>query len=556
MAKGNDFKKPVNNTETIIDEEDKNKRLIVIICLSILVVIGLIIASICYFNSNSVEDDKKNNNDDSNKPSEIIKDPVPEKPVVEEHKPDKIIVDNVGSNDNKNDNQIADNNTDNKDEEEKPEEVKPIEPIISETEDYQVTVDENGVAKLVGTSKFYTKVNDAFGEGYNNIVTVKVTLNKDYKLEDLDKLNIATKTVNGWNNYDVSVLDSTPEEKAEGNLYFYWMQAVGKGMSREPKLVITYGNGFVEEYTMDLSDLVIESLNEDESKTLVALNDENKLGDKVVVGGQEITYQMYVLENKTASEVWKEEDDSIVTTGEQTEETDNSGTLNENGDNTGDNSEKLPDTPEVKEPEAKDYTLKFGGKANYYKDGLTVSGKTIDSNYVLAIKLITPLVTDPDTGEVVIDSLTNKPKTQDVSTLTDMVLTITDQEGNETKYSYAELSNLSTIEVKDNYIYFYQIIDENGVVNPTISIDWDGEGKNYGLVTYTFDISELELEPETESNPTLPDEGNGENPGDTTSGSQNGSDNGSQSGETANGVSQENPVLDNSQNTTTDEGVL
>lgn len=503
MAKGNDFKKPVNNQEIIIDEEDKNKRLIVIICLSILVVIGLIITSICYFNSNSVEDEKKNNNGD--KPNGVINDPVPEKPVVEDEKPD-IIVDNVNSSGNKNNNQIADNNTNKEEEEEPEEEVKPKEPIISENEDYQVTVDENGVAKLTGISKFYAKVNDAFGSGYNNIVTVKVTLNSDYKYEDLDKLTIATKTSDGtWNNYDKSVIDSTPEEIAEGNLYFYWMQAVGKGTSRNPELIITYGNGFVEEYTMDLSDLVIEALEEDESKTLVALNDENKQGDKVVVGGKEITYEMYVVEEKTAAELWEEEDSSIITTEVEDGLVDG----NLDGDVT-------PDVPEVKEPENKEYTLKFAGVANYYENGVQVSGTTINSNYVLAVKLITPAVIDPATGEVVLDPVTNQPKVQNVSELTDMVLTITDAKGIETKYTLSELANLSIVEVKDNYIYFYQVIDENGLANPTITIDWDGEGNTYGTITYTFDISELELEEApSQTNPSVP-EGNDEGADDAS----------------------------------------
>ncbi len=520
MAKSKNFKKPVNNEENIIDEEEKNKRLIIIVCLSIVVVIGLIIASICYFNSNTIEDDDKKNNNDDKKQEEVIKDPVvEEKPVVEEHKPE-IIVDNVkdvNSNDNE---QIADNTSNNGEDNKEPEEeVKPTPNIASENLDYQVTVDESGyVAKLTGKSKFYAKVNEAFGEGYNNIIKVKVTLNKDYKLEDLtDKLTISTRTINGWNNYDVNVLDSTDEEKEAGNLYFYWMQAVGKGMTKEPTLIIDYGNGFKEEYTMDLSKLVVEALEEDTEKTLVALNDENTQDEKIVIGGQEIKYQMYVLEDKTMEEIWEEtqeNSDTVVASEEASDNQTQDGTTPGTDENGTPDLEEKPDAPiePVVKPENKDYTLKFAGIANYYKDGVQVSGTTIDSNYVLSVKLIAPTETlkNPVSGETLKDS--DGKELKQVIDYSNMVLTITNQEGVTIKYvlsadgkSLVEKEDptkaLTTVEVKNGYINFYQVIDEEMAVNPIITVDWDGEdGNAYGESTYKFDISELVLE----EDPTIP----------------------------------------------------
>ena len=84
MAKGNDFKKPVNNNQELIinDDEEKNKKLMIIVCLSIFIVLGLIIVSINYFNSNEVEDSKKNKGKDNEKTNDVINKPiVDEKPV-------------------------------------------------------------------------------------------------------------------------------------------------------------------------------------------------------------------------------------------------------------------------------------------------------------------------------------------------------------------------------------------------------------------------------------------------------------------------------------------
>lgn len=460
MAKGNDFKKPVNNQETIIDEDEKNKKLIIVVCLSIIVVLGLIIASITYFNNRQVEEDKKNNKD-TNKPTDVIKKPDVQTPVVDE----KPTVTNPTNNYVKPSNPIAVVPP----VEEEPEEK--VQPIISDTDDYTVTIDENNVVKLVGSSRYIAKVDPSYGEGYdkyNNFIRVRVTLDSKYTIADLDKLNITTKTINGYKNYGKEVIASTPEEIQAGNLYFYWTQAVGDGMPKNPTIDIDYGDGNSVTYTLDISELVIETpMDEADADELVVIPTKDE-----AIGGQDRTYEIMILEPKPSDDIEFKDDTITASEGNEVKN-------NDEGDETPDT--KSPDQGEGNDPtppaapEDKEYTLKFTGTANYYdKDvvaGLDLGLGLEDYNYILSVKVLAP-------QDVTEDDLKNYS------------LTITKQDG-----TIQDLSGADGVIEESNgrkFIYLYYAIDDDINARPVFTIDWDGEGTKYGKITYTFDFSELE----------------------------------------------------------------
>ncbi len=459
MAKGNDFKKPVNNQETIIDEDEKNKKLIIIVCLSIMVVLGLIIASITYFNNREIEDDKKNNK--GNKPTEVIKKPDVEKPVVDE----KPVVNDTTNNYVKPSYPIA---VIPPVEEEPEEEV--VAPVESETDDYTVTIDENNVVKLTGFSRYVAKVDPTLGN-YTNFIRVKLNLDRKYKIDDLDKLTITTKTITGFNNYGVEIIASTPEEIAAGNLYFYWTQAVGDGMPENPTILIDYGDGNSVTYTLDISELVIETpMTKAEADELVKVPTKDE-----AIGGQDRTYEILVLEPKPSDEI--NFGNGTVTTSTNDEEVNND-EANVLADPTtpseGDNSNQVA-------PEDKNYTLKFTGTANYY-DKDVVAGLDLgleDFNYILSVKVLAPTdITD--------DEIKN------------FGLTVTKQDGTIQDLTGAE-NVVKTYSTGRKFIYLYYAIDDDINARPVFTIDWDGEGTKYGKITYTFDFSELEKAPETEN---------------------------------------------------------
>lgn len=494
MAKGNDFKKPVNNQDMIIDEDEKNKKLIIIVCLSIIVVLGLIIASITYFNNRQVEEDKKNNKDNK-KPTEIIKKPEVQTPVEE-----KPVVTNPTYNYVKPSNPIAVVPPVEEPEEE-------VQPVSSDTDDYTVTVDENNVVKLTGFSRYVSKVDPSLGTGYNNFVRIKVTLDRKYKLEDLDKLNIKTKVTTGYKNYGVEVIASTEEEIEAGNLYFYWTQAIGDGMPEFPTLDIDYGDGNSVTYVLDISELIIETPVADDVKAdLIAIPTGNE-----VLGGKDRTYEILVLEPKPGDEVkFKSE----TSTADLSDEVTNNDGVNPSVDNDGSGtdgstnpddgtSEGDPSVPgtgstEPKAPEDKDYILKFTGEANYYdKDVVADLDAELENyHYVLTVRILAP-------SDITDDEIKN------------FSLTVTKQNGTKQDLSGANGVIKTDVSSGRKYIYLYYAIDEDLNARPEFIVDWDGEGAKYGKVTYTFDFSELEKAPEKE-----PETGNPDTPGTTPDGNQ------------------------------------
>lgn len=495
MAKGNDFKKPVNNEENIINEEDNNKRLITIIILSIIVVLGLIIASISYFNSNDVESDKKNKKPDDKKPIEVI-DP----PVVDEPKDDVVVPTTPA--------EVVVN--------QKPKPpvvvVTPEEPVIEESplissvneNDYTVTMDGNtaivsGVSRLLAISE----------DGAQNIVELKVMLDKNYKLEDLNDL-VVTTTTNGVTDNTFNHVIQTDE--TTGELYFYWRQAVGNGYEKPTSFTILYGDGFSQSYNIDLNGLNIET-NASESESELVVVPTEGTGVDSAYSGLDFPYTVNVFRQLTSEEIeWLEtntdeensgnENIGSENTSEENTSNENIDSENTNDDNTDDttitdnelldedntNSDEEPEDPIIEPDYSKDleYTIRFG-KGENYENGFTEEYKsafdgTVVKEYdkILVVKVYAPVI-DKD-GEIVSINPEN------------VIITGTKPDGEEYIQVNETVSVEETEESTRYYTYLYYAADEGVTENPTFTIDWDGMNDDYGTYSYHFDLSGLEKE--------------------------------------------------------------
>lgn len=472
MAKGKDFKKPVNNEELIINEEDeKNKRLIIIVCLSIVVVLGLIIASISYFNGRNVEDDKKNNKNEE-KPNEIIEKPKPEEKPTETPKTDVVV---NKPNYSKPNNPIVI--------------VTPEEPEVDEPQvitnvsgnDYSVVMEGN-TAKVSGVSRFITL------EGSGDVKTVvqlRVLLDSKYTKADLetDNLNnlVITATTNGvTDNYTNYVVK---EDTETGRLYFDYVQPVGKGEVKPKSFTIKYGDGYEETYNIDLSDLRIETEASTEEELLVVVPEKT---DSVV--GIDLPYDVQIFRQLTSDQIeWKDEpvtasldDESIV-----------NDTIQSNANEVLDQ-----DSTTIEEPENFTYTVKFTKGEEYGKD-YEINTDSIGSEVngyknVLVIKVYAP--------------------EKDGVTIDDTKVVITGTKPNGEKYEHNGEKEYINHDDKGTYVYLYYAADTDPEKQvqvdpkPVFTIDWDGEGKDYGTYTYEFDITELMKPEETDT----PSEGDSE----------------------------------------------
>ncbi len=497
MAKGNDFKKPVNNQEIVINEEDeKNKKLIIIVGLSIVVVLGLIIASVSYFNGKTVEDKEKNNGK-KDKPTEIVNPPVVEKP---EEKP----ITNV----------VADNNYQRPTKPvvvdptpSVPEEPEEESPIISESNSYSVVMKGN-TAIVSGVSRYYVSEDQ---KEMTPVVRVKVMLNKNYNEEDLENLSVETFTTSGSR---VSLKDDIlMTDETTGEFYFYWTEPVGSGEPRPVSVNIYYDgtkDGYVETYTLDLTGLSIEELvAEDEAKNLVVVPDMNN-DTSDAYGDFGFTYEIVIYEHKTGDDIeWK--DDTLLTN----DEVESMEVLDENIDS---EASTNPDDTADKEAEelakelAKDvtYTVRFEGEAGYFEDG-TFQNLGFDGfNNIIVLKVYSPEgAKDIDPNKVSITGV--KP---DGTSYTD---------------TNAGVAGFDTTDAgeKRYYIYLFYAADgkiqfenEDGTIKlPSFTIDWDGADSDViGTRTYEFDLGKLDVLDKDDTGST-PDK-DPSNPGTTTDDTQ------------------------------------
>jgi len=465
------LKKPESDSKVPLTEEAKDKRnKIIILVVLIIIVLAILIGTAYYFSSRDKEEDKpiKNN------PGNIVK------PDIKDNDKDPEPV--VNNNNNNNNNVIVYRPV------QRP--VTPSEPVKPTTitgseDDASISVEfdeETKTINISGVSKYVAKVNDNFGDGFNNIVQVKIALNTKYKYADLEKMNfiVTTEVNNGKKNY---FLDSVQEDE-NGNLYFYWLQAVGKGLDLTPQLTINYGDGNIEVYTMDLSNISIQTpLENGEDLAQVLVTTES---NKVMVGGVELNldYKLTILEEVSVKDDEKDSnDDSQKVDGSQSlseTQPDNTDTTTSNG------------TDVETKPEDKNYILKITGidETNAYSEDAAISLGFKGYKYIIAVKLYAPedFVNTVDNVNKV--KLTfDKSRVDGESNVTDVTMS---------SNTFALLSELDSNNKTRYYIIVTMAVD--GVYpgnNPYVSIDWDGDGNEHGTSRYIFDFSEFDYVEDT-----------------------------------------------------------
>lgn len=481
------LKKPNNDNKVpeIQEEEDKRKKIIILVIL--IVVVLVILIGTAYYFSNSGKD--KEDKDKGKNPGNVVKPEQPEK----EDKPIEPVVDNNTSN------VIV---------------YRPVkrpviqEPTVQEVpttvtgseDDSSVIIDFDEETKTInvsGTSKYVAKVNENFGEGFNNIVQVKISLNTKYKKSDLENMDftITTDVENGKKNY---FLDKVQEDE-NGNLYFYWLQAVGRDFDVEPKLTINYGDGCTEEYTMDLSNLAVQTPSETGAELAKALVSTQENG--VVVGGKtfDLNYELTVLEEVLLKDVQKDENDTPIVASET--DVDNNGSDSINSDVT-----SSSDTNTSENLADKKYILKVTGidKEDAYTEDAAINLGFKGYKYIIAVKLYAPVgfENNPDSiSKIVFD----KSRVDGESKVTDVTM------GNSDNYP------LVLHEDKENRRYYIVVtMAVDGVYpgnNPYVSINWDSSNAEQGTLTYIFDFSEFDyVEPKVSETPedTIPPVDGGE----------------------------------------------
>ncbi len=479
MANDN-LKKPVNDNKVPLTDEEKDKRKKIIILIGLIVVVLAILIGTAYYFSNSEKD--RDSDDGKKNPGNIVK---PVEKDDDEDKPEPVV----------------NNNTNNVIVYRPVQRPVPVEPTVPENpttitgseEDSSVNVEfdsETRTINISGTSKYVAKVNENFGDGFNNIVQVKIVLNSKYEYADLEKMNftVTTDVNNGKNNYFLDIV----QEDENGNLYFYWLQAVGKEFTLLPKLTIDYGDGNVEEYTMDLSNLAVQTpLEEDEalSKALVQLPE----GDKLAIGGAELdlNYKMTVLEDL----ILKEESDNTTLIAEDTTQPDN---------------QVDPDNNPTEDATDKDkqYVLKFTEVTTAYDKDTALKLGYDGHEYIVAIRLYAPenfVVNDDNVNKVMFDK----------SHLKEGEKKVYEVNGNYQVTSDKSTFKLYLDSVKNRYfIIVTMAVDAEYIGDPYVSIDWDGDGNEHGTLTYIFDFSEFDYVeskvPETPTDPSVPPVDTGE----------------------------------------------
>ena len=473
MANEN-LKKPGNDSKVpdTLEDQEKKKKIIILVGL-IIVVLAILIGTAYYFSNSGNDDDSDN---DGKNPGNIVK------PSVDED-------------DDKNPEPVDNDTTNNVIVYRPAEKPEPIIPPVPETpttitgseEDSLISVDfdeETRTINLSGTSKYVAKVNDNFGSGFNNIVQVKISLNTKYKYDDLENMDftVTTDVNNGKKNY---FLDTVQEDE-NGNLYFFWLQAVGKGLDLNPKLTINYGDGNIEEYTMDLSSINIQTpleKGEDLAQSLVSTQ-----GNQIVVGGVELNldYELTILEEVPVKDEENSNDGTTVIAADDQTTT--------NPDSTVDSSN--PSEPVV--PEDKNYILKVTGmdEKNVYTPESAIKLGFEGYKYVIALKFYAPedFTNTPDEiAKIKFEKsyVSGEGKVEDVT------------QSNSTLKIHSELDSKGTTRY---YIIVLMAVD--GVYpgnNPYVSIDWDGDGNEHGTSRYIFDFSEFNyVDPEVSETPKDP----------------------------------------------------
>lgn len=497
MANDN-LKKPESDSKVPLTQEEKDKRKKIIILIGLIVlVLAILIGTSYYFSSKEKDNDDGKDKNPGNvvKPIEKDDDTKKPEPVVDNNNTNNVIVYRPVK---------------------RPEPVIPPVQEIPTTitgseEDSSISVDfdeETNTINVSGTSKYVAKVNENFGSGFNNIVQVKITLNSKYKREDVKDITVTTDVTNGKKNY---FLDDVQEDE-NGNLYFYWLQAVGKTLDLMPKLTINYGDGTLEEYVMDLSNISIQTPLENGSDLAQALVSTD--GNKVVVGGIELNldYKLTILEEVSVKTDEATKDDETVMMANDVQD-ENQSTQNPD-DVTDPNPDLTNPSDEVKEATDKDYILKVTGidEENAYTEEAAIKLGFKGYKYIIAVKLYAPEGFE-DTSENISKIVFEK--------------SAVDEEGTTVENITSSQSTLKLLKEGDRY-YIIVMMAVDGVYpgnNPYVSIDWDGDGNEHGTSRYIFDFSEFNyVDPEVPETPTNPEnppiktEGD-ENPG--TQGSEN-----------------------------------
>lgn len=497
MANDN-LKKPESDSKVPLTQEEKDKRKKIIILIGLIIlVLAILIGTAYYFSSKEKDNDDGKDKNPGNVVKPIEKDDDTKKPEP-----------------------VVDNNTNNVIVYRPVKRPEPVIPPVQETpttitgseEDSLISIDfdeETNTINVSGTSKYVAKVNENFGSGFNNIVQVKITLNSKYKREDIKDITVTTDVTNGKKNY---FLDDVQEDE-DGNLYFYWLQAVGKTLDLMPKLTINYGDGMLEEYVMDLSNISIQTPLENGADLAQALVSTD--GNKVVVGGIELNldYKLTILEEvpvKTDEET-KDDGTSLASAEIQDE---NQSTQNPANVTDPSNLDSTNPSDEVKEATDKDYILKVTGidELDAYTEEAAIKLGFKGYKYIIAVKLYAPegfKNTQENISKIVFEK------------------SHVDEEGTTLENITSSQSTLKLLKEGDRY-YIIVMMAVDGVYpgnNPYVSIDWDGDGNEHGTSRYIFDFSEFNyVDPEVPETPTNPENPPIQTEGDGNSGTQDSED--------------------------------
>lgn len=453
-----EFKKPIQKEkiEEKFVEDENNKKVILIICLSILVVLGLIIGSVYYFGN----EDKERNNE-IKEPE--IKDPIieveedEEEERVEEEKPIVILTPTESEEEtaeeenvqkmtfifyNENGEKIGEQVIEDGVELEYPEveekegynqtwvaecddetdtckltiQYDKILVMLGEDKDYEVTL-TNETIKVTGTVFYEETPRENFlGTDYNNYIKIKFLSPDELTSEQIRNMTVTVtrEGLEGGYTYNGDgVLDSTEEEKLAGNYYFFLEQAVDKGTTETPTIIIDWdGDGKLKPYTytIDLSEL--HRVNRAEHNGITVPTEEATEGEEPtydITGGQKPTYEVDL--------------------------------------------EERPVDPE--NPDLTEEVIVVEGKVNNYINDRTGTMATVgldEYNHIITLKFTAP--------EGITDFANMKVSTSTNEYVGD-ILDSTEEERLGGNY----------------YFYLYQAVDKGTTEVPTITIDWDGNGE-------------------------------------------------------------------------------